>query len=67
MCYCFYYLQNGTTPLHTASNRGHTEVVQVLLSNGAPLEAKNNVSITELSHTHTQQYCSIINVTHINN
>ncbi len=53
MCYCFYYLQNGTTPLHTASNRGHTEVVQVLLSNGAPLEAKNNVSIKELSHTHT--------------
>ena len=49
MCY---YLQYGYTPLHTASNAGHTEVVEKLVSTGAPIQAKNTVSIGQfITHT----------------
>ena len=30
--------QNNQTPLHFASKRGHSEVVQVLLSHGATVD-----------------------------
>ncbi len=58
LLYIVYYLQNDYTPLHCASNRGCTEIVQILLSNGASIEAKNIVSITQtvlhsLTVTHT--------------
>jgi ankyrin repeat protein len=39
-------LQDGRTPLFTASNRGHTEVVGALLAKGADVEAKADVSMT---------------------
>ena len=43
----------GSTPLHSASINGCTEVVQILLSNGASTEAKDYmVSITQfITHT----------------
>jgi ankyrin repeat protein len=36
-------LQNGFTPLHRACSKGHVEVVTVLLSAGAPIEAQTKV------------------------
>jgi hypothetical protein len=36
-------LQDGFTPLHHACSGGHVEVVTVLLSAGAPIEAQNHV------------------------
>jgi ankyrin repeat protein len=37
-------LQDGMTPLHEACQGGHVEVVSVLLTAGANLEAIDNVS-----------------------
>ena len=39
--------QNNQTPLHFASKRGHSEVVQVLLSHGATVDMKDRVSSIE--------------------
>ena len=36
--------QNGTTPLHFAAFKGHTEVVKVLVEAGATVEATDEVS-----------------------
>jgi ankyrin repeat protein len=36
-------LQSGFTPLHHACSEGHAEVVTVLLSAGARIEAQNQV------------------------
>jgi hypothetical protein len=36
-------LQSGDTPLHDACSEGHAEVVTVLLSAGAPIEAQSHV------------------------
>ena len=40
--------QYNQTPLHYASKRGHSEVVQVLLSHGATVNMKDEVSYKEL-------------------
>ena len=43
----FFYLflyQDLWTPLHWASNKGHTEVVHRLLNGGADPKARNRVS-----------------------
>ena len=39
---------NGTTPLMTASHRGHPEVVRVLLAAGADKDLRNNGGKTAL-------------------
>jgi ankyrin repeat protein len=39
------YLQYGETPLHTAAEKGHIEVVRHLLSSGADVNKANNVSV----------------------
>ena len=36
--------QNGWTPLHAAADRGHIELVKLLLSSHAKLNTKTNVS-----------------------
>ena len=36
------------TPLHYASENGHSEVVQLLLSHGATVDMKDNVSTHKL-------------------
>ena len=36
--------QDRKTPLHYASERGHSEVVQVLISHGATVDMKDRVS-----------------------
>ena len=62
-----FILQRRSTPLHYASFGGHTEVVPILLSNGASTEAKNSVSITQfITHITVvllllQRYCTCIN------
>lgn len=40
---------HGNTPLHLAVMLGHKEVINVLLSNGADIKAKNNANWTPLS------------------
>ena len=41
---CFFLvLQKDSTPLHRGAAKGHSEVVQSLVSKGADLEAKNKV------------------------
>ena len=37
--------QRGDTPLHWAAEKGYTEIVSLLISNGAGINSKNNVSI----------------------
>jgi len=37
--------QAGWTPLHTAAQKGNTDIVTLLLSEGADVNAKNDVSI----------------------
>ncbi len=39
--------QYNKTPLHYASEHGHSEVVQVLLSHGATVDMKDGVSSIE--------------------
>ena len=53
--------QDGRTPLHRASLKGHLKVVEALLANGADLHTKSDVSIARAcapcpsrSLTHTQ-------------
>ena len=46
MCnYCVCMLQFGETALHIASEKGHTEIVQVLLSNGSDVNRQTKVNI----------------------
>ena len=37
-------LQRGDTALHIASENGHTEIVQLLLSNGSDVNGQNKVN-----------------------
>ena len=39
-------LQYGSTPLHWAASKGKSEVVKVLLTAGATVDARNTVSYT---------------------
>ena len=39
--YCLYLLFKGQTPLHTAAEEGRTEVVDLLLKEGASLTAED--------------------------
>ena len=37
-------LQNKKTPLHLASERGHSEVITVLIAHGGNVEAQDRVN-----------------------
>ena len=41
-----FILQNGWSPLMTASQQGHHEIVQVLIEQGANINSQNEVSMT---------------------
>ena len=38
-------LQNGTTPLSLASQKGHKDIVEVLLNHGAEVDLPDKVSV----------------------
>ena len=42
--YNYYVLQNDNTPLHNAVRLGNTDIVKMLLREGADVYAKNKVS-----------------------
>ena len=46
MCCLSSLLQTGASPLYTASQEGHSDVVDVLLKNGADINQANNVETT---------------------
>ena len=41
----YHSLQNGNTPLMTASQEGHKDIVEVLLNHGAEVDLPNKVSV----------------------
>ena len=43
-----YYTQHGWTPLYNAANRGHSQVVQLLLSKGADVDSTDHVSVNDI-------------------
>ena len=43
-------LQHGFTPLHLASQEGHTDMVSLLLEHKANVDAKSHVSTTHGDH-----------------
>ena len=43
MCFLSTLLQTGASPLYTACQEGHSDVVDVLLKNGADINQANNV------------------------
>ena len=43
-CKYYYMLQNKKTPLHLASESGHSEVVTVLIAHGGNVEAQDEVN-----------------------
>ena len=47
MCfvYCYSNSQSQWTPLHHASSSGHVDVVKLLLTQGAEIDSKNEVSL----------------------
>ena len=41
----YHSLQNGDTPLGFASQKGHKDIVEVLLNHGAEVDPPNKVSV----------------------
>ncbi len=52
----FAFMQEGFTPLHTACKHGKTEIVGLLLQNGASLHALTKVSILVVAGYHGCNY-----------
>ena len=49
------------TPLHHAADKGHNEIVSVLISAGADIESRDAVSYSHyISYIHTPVYNNII-------
>ena len=40
----YYILQNKKTPLHWASERGHSELITILIAHGGNVEAQDEVN-----------------------
>ena len=45
-------LQNKKTPLHLASERGHSEIITVLIAHGGDIEAQDKVNEYILNEIH---------------
>ena len=44
LMYYYYIIQWQSTPLHLATNRGHTDSVALLVASGADINMNNDVS-----------------------
>ena len=42
------YISSGVTPLHLAAKYGHKEIVEILIANGADINAKDDDGETPL-------------------
>lgn len=56
------YDQDGKTPLHHASIKGHTEVAKILLESGADPNAKDHLDYTPLHFASQYGHPEIINL-----
>ena len=45
--------QDGSTPLYIASEKGHSDVVNILIRNGADIDLGRNVWRYNIPYTHT--------------
>ncbi len=52
----FTFMQNGFTPLHTACQHGKTEIVGLLLQNGASPHALTKVFMLVVAGYHVRNY-----------
>ena len=52
--------ENEQTPLHHASEEGHEDIVKLLISAGANIEATNNANMTSLNLASTKGKTSIV-------
>ena len=50
--YCMYNLQDGWTPLMTASFEGHVEIVRILIEAKAHINSQNEVCCSYHQKTH---------------
>ena len=56
-CKYYYMLQDKKTPLHWACERGHSEVVTVLIAHGGDIEAQDKVNEYNLNEIH--DFCNL--------
>jgi len=49
------FIQNGTTPLHVATEKGYPDIVRILIRHGADINAKNSQGQTALDSALTRK------------
>ncbi len=53
-------LQDGRTPLHLAAEKGHPEIIKLLIDKGAKVDIKDNVGPSSATRQYTP--CVVVSV-----